>query len=170
MILRAFRVPLGWSASIERTGVEVVADNCFGLAAQLAYSFFLALFPALLFLVAIVSCIPISGMLDAINGMLAQLAPGEVLSEVLSIVQEQILKIAHEKNGGLLTVGMLGTIWSTSSGVDAIISTLTQAYDSRGPAIGGVIRGGVVLGGVVRGEAALMTDARLRSRLAKRRT
>ena len=57
--------------------------------------------------------------------MLARVAPGEVLS----IVQDQILKIAHEKNGGLLTIGMLGTIWSTSSGVTAIIDTLNQAYD-----------------------------------------
>jgi membrane protein len=48
---------------------------------------------------------------------------------VLSIVQDQVLKIAHEKNGGLLTIGMLGTIWSTSSGVTAIIDTLNQAYD-----------------------------------------
>jgi membrane protein len=47
---------------------------------------------------------------------------------VLSIIQDQVLKIAHEKNGGLLTLGMIGTIWSTSSGLDAIIGTLNQAY------------------------------------------
>jgi membrane protein len=91
----------------------------------LAYYFFLALFPALLFITAIISFIPVAGLLDAITGMLARVAP----SEVLSIVQDQVLKIAHEKNGGLLTIGMLGTIWSTSSGVTAIIDTLNQAYD-----------------------------------------
>ena len=102
-----------------------MADNCLGLAAQLAYYFFLALFPALLFLVAIVSFLPVAGLLDAITSNLARVAPGEVLS----IIQDQILKIAHEKNGGLLTLGMLGTIWSTSSGLNAIIDTLNQAYD-----------------------------------------
>jgi membrane protein len=76
-------------------------------------------------LVAIVSFIPIAGLLDAITGNLARVAP----SEVLSIIQDQILKIAHEKNGGLLTLGLLGTIWSTSSGLNAIIDTLNQAYD-----------------------------------------
>ena len=35
----------------------------------------------------------------------------------------------NDKSGGLLTLGMLGTIWSTSSGVTAIIDTLNQAYD-----------------------------------------
>src|SRR6201989_1302472 len=124
-MLRALRVPISWSELLTRTYREVVADNCLGLAAQLAYYFFLALFPALLFLVAIVSFLPIAGLLDAAAGTLARVAPGEVLA----IVQDQILKIAHEKNGGLLTLGMLGTIWSPSSGLDAIISTLNQAYD-----------------------------------------
>jgi membrane protein len=124
-MLRALKVPISWTDLARRTGREVLADDCLGLAAQLAYYFFLALFPALLFLVAIVSFIPVAGLLDAITGTLARVAPGEVLS----IIQDQILKIAHEKNGGLLTLGMLGTIWSTSSGLNAIIDTLNQAYD-----------------------------------------
>src|SRR6185295_18940400 len=37
--------------------------------------------------------------------------------------------IANDKATGLLTLGMLGTIWSTSSGMTAIIDTLNQAYD-----------------------------------------
>src|SRR6185436_3702274 len=75
--------------------------------------------------VAIVSFIPVHGLLEMITSTLARVAPGEVIT----IVQDQILKIAHDQNGGLLTLGVLGTIWSTSSGVDAIISTLNQAYD-----------------------------------------
>ena len=124
-MLRAFRVPITWTELAKRTAAEVVADNCLGLAAQLAYYFFLALFPALLFLVAIVSFIPVHGLLDAITGMLGRVAP----YEALKLIQDQILKIAGNKNGGLLTLGMLGTIWSTSSGVNAIIDTLNQAYD-----------------------------------------
>src|SRR5262245_4304854 len=123
-MLRALNVPISWSELVTRTYREVLADNCLGLAAQLAYYFFLALFPALLFLVAIISFIPIAGLLDMITNTLARVAP----SEVITIISDQVLKIAHEKNGGLLTLGMLGTIWSTSSGVNAIIDTLNQAY------------------------------------------
>src|SRR5689334_4397250 len=124
-MLRAFRIPIGWKDLFKRTANEVMADNCLNLAAALSYYFFLAPFPALLFLVAIVSFIPISGLMDAITGALGRVAPGDVIS----IVQDQILKIAQDKNGGLLTLGMLGTIWSTSSGVSAIMDTLNQAYD-----------------------------------------
>ena len=123
-MLRALRVPLSWKELAKRTYTEVVADNCLGLAAQLAYYFFLALFPALLFLVALISFVPVEGLLDSITGMLARVAP----YEVLILVTEQIKKIASDKSGGLLTLGMLGTIWSTSSGVTAIIDTLNQAY------------------------------------------
>jgi membrane protein len=124
-MLRALRVPLGWKEITLRTAREMIADDCLDLAAQLAYYFFLALFPALLFLVAVISFIPVQGLMDAITNNLARVAPGEVIT----IVQDQILKIAHDQNGGLLTLGMLGTIWSTSSGVNAIISSLNQAYD-----------------------------------------
>jgi len=124
-MLKAFRVPITWTDLAKRTASEVMADNCLGLAAQLAYYFFLALFPALLFFVALASFLPISGLMDTVTSSLARVAP----NEVLSIVQAQIIAIAHEKNGGLLTLGMLGTIWSTSSGVTAIIDTLNQAYD-----------------------------------------
>lgn len=124
-MLRTFKVPLSWRELVKRTYHEMMADNCFGLAAELAYYFFLALFPALLFLVAIVSFIPVHGLLEAITGSLARVAP----YEALVLIQDQILKIAGDKNGGLLTLGMVGTIWSTSSGVNAIIDTLNQAYD-----------------------------------------
>jgi len=124
-MLRAFRVPLSWTELLKRTYNEMMADNCLGLAAQLAYYFFLALFPALLFVVAILSFVPVQGLMDAINNSLARVAP----TDVFNIIKEQMYKIAQDKNGGLLTIGMIGTIWSTSSGVSAIIDTLNQAYD-----------------------------------------
>ncbi len=123
-MLRAFRIPISWLDLFKRTGTEVIADDCLGLAAQLAYYFFLALFPALLFMVALISFIPIEHLMDTITSSLARVAP----DEVLSIVQDQLLKIAHNPSGGLLTFGMLGAIWSTSSGVTAIIDSLNQAY------------------------------------------
>jgi len=123
-VLRAFRVPLSWTELAKVTYREVLADNCLGLAAQLAYYFFLALFPALLFIVALISFVPVEGLLNSITDLLARFAP----TEVLVLVRDQIVKIAQGKSGGLLTLGMMGTIWSTSSGVTAIIDTLNQAY------------------------------------------
>jgi membrane protein len=124
-MLRALKLPIGWKELLIRTMREIRADNCLNLAAQLAFYFFLALFPALLFVVAMVSFLPVEGLLEGITSMMARVAP----SEAVKIVQDQILKIANDENGGLLTLGMVGTIWSMSSAMDAIISTLNLAYD-----------------------------------------
>ena len=43
---------------VKRTAREVIDDDCAGVAAQLAYYFALALFPALLFFVALASYLP----------------------------------------------------------------------------------------------------------------
>jgi len=124
-MLRALRIPIGWVDLFKRTGNEMMADNCLGLAAQLAYYFFLALFPALLFLVALMSFFPVHNLMNAITATLGRVVPGEGMK----LIQDQITKIANDQNAGLLTFGMLGTIWSSSSGVTAIMDSLNQAYD-----------------------------------------
>jgi len=124
-MLRALKIPIGWMDLAKRTIAEVSADNCLGLAAQLAYYFFLALFPALLFLVSLISFVPVDNLMDTLMTTLGRVAP----PDVLSILRDQIMKIADGQNGGLLTIGMLGTVWSTSSGMTAIADSLNQAYD-----------------------------------------
>ena len=57
-------VPLSWLGVIRRTSQRTLQDNCLGLAAELAYFFFLALFPALLFFVALASFFPIDRLAD----------------------------------------------------------------------------------------------------------
>jgi membrane protein len=124
-MLRAFRVPLTWTDLITRTIDEVMADNVFNLAAQLAYYFFLALFPALLVLLAIISFFPVHDLMNTIMATLGRIAP----PEVLQIVRDQIEKIASGNKGGLLTIGVLGAIWSSSSAITAIVGALNEAYD-----------------------------------------
>ncbi len=124
-MLRAFRIPISWLELFKRTGREIVADDITGLAAEVSYYFVFALFPALLFLVAIVSFVPVAHLLDSITDTLGRVAP----ADVVSIVQRQILDLANHDNGGLLTIGMAVTIWSMSSGVAGLMDALNHAYD-----------------------------------------
>ena len=124
-MLAYFRVPLGWTDILKRTAKETLEDDVLSLAAELAYYFFLALFPALLFAVAIAGYFPIENLIDDIIGRMSRFAP----REVLVIVRDQIAKIASGESGGLLTLGMLLTLWSSSAGMMAIINTLNKAYD-----------------------------------------
>jgi membrane protein len=125
MMLQALHVPISWSALVKRTYEELMSDDCLGLAAQLAYYFFLALFPALLFMVALITFLPFGDVMDTMLSTLGRIAP----PEVVTIIGNQIMSLANAKNGGLLTLGAAGALWSTSSGVTAIISALNQTYD-----------------------------------------
>ena len=49
--------------------------------------------------------------------------------EVLAIITDQIQKISNGEQGGLLTLGFLLAIWSSSAAMTAIIDTLNHAYD-----------------------------------------
>ena len=125
-MLAYFRVPLTWWEILRKTFTEAfVEDNCLGMAAQLAYYFFFALFPALLVLLAIASYFPYHTL---VNEMFDKLG-GFVPPEMLKIMTDQIAKISSGKQGGLLTFGVLTALWSTSSAMTAIIDTLNAAYD-----------------------------------------
>jgi membrane protein len=119
-----FAVPLGWTEILKRTSKEILAGNCFGWAASLAYYFFLALFPALLFVVSLASVLPVQHLIDRIVAMLSRVAPGDVVA----IAQRQFVQITRQPHGGVLTLGLVAALWSTSSGMTAIVDTLNQAY------------------------------------------
>jgi membrane protein len=124
-MLAAFDVPLSWRELLKRTVKETSADDCLGLAAQLAYYFFLALFPAVLFVLALASFFPLTNFIDDIVRVLRPIAP----PDVLGFLEEQLRRISNADSGGILTIGILGAIWSSSAAVVAIVGSLNRAYD-----------------------------------------
>jgi membrane protein len=116
---------LSWSELLKRMFNEALADDVFNLAAQQAYYFFFALFPALLALISIASFFPIANLTDEIVNMLGRVAPGDVLT----IIRDQIKQISDGNAGGILTIAFLFTLWSSSSAVVSMCGTLNAAYD-----------------------------------------
>jgi membrane protein len=118
-------VGLSWRELLRRTWSEMVDDDVMGLSAQLSYYFFLALFPAILFLLALASYFPLANVTDEVSRLL-----GPVVSpEVLALVQEQMQRLARNEDGSLLTFGVLGALWSSSAALVSIVSALNRAYD-----------------------------------------
>lgn len=110
---------------VRRTVRETIDDDCLGLAAQVAYYLFLALFPAILFLLAVASFFPLDDLTDQIGRLLGPL----VSDEVLQLIQEQMDRLANAESGGLLTFSVAGALWSSSAGLVSIVSALNRAYD-----------------------------------------
>jgi membrane protein len=120
-----FRAPLAWRELLWRTILDTLDDGVAGLAAQLAFYFFLALFPALLLLVSLLALLPVDAQLALVIQRVSAVAPGEVLT----VVRDQIARVRDGPPGGLLTLAIAGAVWSSSSAMTAIIGTLNHAYD-----------------------------------------
>src|SRR5436190_17981414 len=124
-MLAHLRVPLGWKDLLKRSAKEALADDVFDLAAQQAYYFFFALFPALLFVMAVASFFPVQDLIDTIVAKIAQIAPGDAVT----LLRETLKSIAEQNSGGILTFALLVAIWSSSGAMVSIITTLDAAYD-----------------------------------------
>ena len=116
---------VSWQELVRRTVRETLDDDCLGLAAQLSYYFFLSLFPALLFLVALSSFFRLSNATDDVARVL-----GSLLSpEIITLVQEQMRRLAEAPDGRMAMVGLLGAFWSSSAAIVAIVTAVNRAYD-----------------------------------------
>ena len=118
-------VSLSWAELARRTWRELIDDDVIDLAAQLSYYFFLALFPAILFVFALASFFPLGNVTDDVGRALGPF----VSPQVLDLIQEQMRRLANNENGGLLTVGVAGALWSSSAALVSIVGALNRAYD-----------------------------------------
>ncbi|MFT4413866.1 YihY/virulence factor BrkB family protein [Fredinandcohnia humi] len=100
-------------------------DEVGGLSAELAYFFLLSLFPFLLFLVTLIGYFPLS-QADVLE-FLSQYAP----EGTMELIEENLNVIIGTHNGGLLSVGIIGTIWSASNGINAVVRAFNKAYDVK---------------------------------------
>ena len=120
-----FHLPIGLGELFKRTFKEAYADDVLNLAAQQAYYFFFALFPALLALISLASFFPVHNLTDEVVRTLGRVAPGDVVT----IINDQLKQISGDNAGGLLTFAFLVTLWSSSGAVVSMCSTLNAAYD-----------------------------------------
>jgi membrane protein len=124
MLIR-FSAPIPWSQVIKRTVSDISEDNCLGLAAQLSFYFLLALFPALLFLVALIGYVPLETTFSTLLAALGRVAP----QELMELLRAQLDQIAGGSQVSLLTLGVAGALWSSSAAMVAIIDALNRAFD-----------------------------------------
>ncbi|MCY8236711.1 YihY family inner membrane protein [Bacillus inaquosorum] len=92
-------------------------------SAELAYFFLLSLFPFLIFMLTLTAYLPLSTA--DVLGVVEQYAPASAMSLVESITHQTL----NNRNGGLLSFGIIAALWSASNGMNAIVRSLNHAYD-----------------------------------------
>jgi membrane protein len=111
-----------WVAVFRRSLREFLADDCMGLAQQVAYSSLLAFFPAVVFLVGLLDLV---GAYDALKDFLAPIAPGEVL-DTIDTLQEDTSKSTSVL---AFVIGAAGATWAASGAMGSVIKAVNRAYE-----------------------------------------
>lgn len=99
-----------------------VQAEVLGLSAQLAYFFLLSLFPFLMFIVTLIGYLPFDDRM--VNAVLAEYLP----EDVVFMIDENLKEIMNNRSGGLLSISIIGTLWSASNGFNAITRSFNKAY------------------------------------------
>jgi membrane protein len=106
--------------------LRMYAVDISGLGAQLAYFFLLSFFPLLIFLVALLPLLNLNQ--EHVFNFLQNVVP----TEVFLLTQGALVNLlTAQNNGGILSISIVGTVWSASGGVDALIKAINKAYDTE---------------------------------------
>jgi membrane protein len=113
---------------LRRTGTQFVEDELSDRAAALTYYAVLAIFPALLVLVALLGLAGPSTTNRLLDN-LQQFTPGSARTVVRSTVAQ--LQAGRGAGGVLAVIGLLGALWSSSGYIAAFIRASNNVYDIR---------------------------------------
>ena len=103
--------------------------DVFDRAASLSYYFLFALFPALLFMTAIIGLSPWPKLMDQLLGYLSRLLP----ADAGSLLTKTLAEVITGARGSLVSLGVLGALWAASSGMVSISKALNVAFEVRDP-------------------------------------
>ena len=93
------------------------------MAGHLAYISLLALFPFLVFLIALAG---LFGQTE-VGSIAVEFMTDNLPENVSAVILEPIMEIVEEPRGDLLTFGILFAIWTAASGLEAVRSVLNRA-------------------------------------------
>ena len=113
----------------KRVILNVVSDvnqnHIFSFAAALSYYFVLAFFPALIALATIVGYLPIPDLFNTIVQAMTHAVP----PQSMGLVERVAADVTSRNHAALLSFGLLGTLWTCSSGFATMIEALNVAYN-----------------------------------------
>ena len=112
-------------SALVRTYVDVERNHTLQMAAALSYYFVMALFPALIFLSAIVAFLPVTGLFDQALQLMSPFVP----TEGMVVIRKVLNDVVTPNRGAFLSLGLVGTLWTASGGFAAAIEALNIAYD-----------------------------------------
>lgn len=101
-------------------------DDLLSVGAQITYFLLLSIAPFLIFLITLITFIPLLDFQSQIEPLYA-LMPADA-SKILNAIIDQTIK---NRSSALLTFGVVFALWSASTGVSYLIRGVNRAYDQE---------------------------------------
>ena len=93
-------------------------------ASAIAYNFFLALIPLILFLFTLIPYVTTNNFQHTLLELLDELIP----SNIFVMVKSTIVEIISRPKSGLLSLGFLMAVYFATNGIDAVLEGFNQSY------------------------------------------
>ena len=106
--------------------VRFMNDDLLSIGAQASFFLLFSLFPFLIFLIVLITYMPMVNFQDSIQ-VLAAFMPANAYLILQDIVNQTIAN----RSVTLLSFGMLSALWSSASGVTSLIRGINRAYDQE---------------------------------------
>ncbi|WP_416175598.1 YihY/virulence factor BrkB family protein [Clostridium sp.] len=102
--------------------IRFIKDDVMALSSQLAYSLIFSFFPFLIFIISLIGYMPIESgdVLTILNGIFPE--------DILNLIDNTVISVVDTRNSKILILSLIFTIWTASSGFQAVIRGLNMAY------------------------------------------
>jgi membrane protein len=104
---------------------DVLDHHIMQVAGALSYYLVLSVFPALIFLSAFMTSLPIPDLFARVLNLMARLLPPDSMHTLHAVLSD----LLAAKRGSWLSIGMIGTIWAGTTAFAAMVEALDIAYD-----------------------------------------
>jgi membrane protein len=107
-----------WTSSYE--------DGVYNRAAELAYFFFLSLFPGMIFITTVLGFVFKSNA--QLTGLLLRYLSTTLPGSAFQLIRTVITEVTRSSGSGKLTFGILAALWTANSGMNALEDALNAVY------------------------------------------
>jgi membrane protein len=111
----------------QRVTSGVFEHQSMGSAAQIAYYLLFATFPFLLTLASLLAFLPIPNLMDWLLGLLGAIVP----SAAVDLMRASVERLVTRQRSGLLSVGIVVSLWAAANAVEAFMQGLNRVYGLR---------------------------------------